>query len=73
MVIDNRRVEPTQEYTFELPGEHTIYVLLDLSQCNTLHSMFSAINNLKSISFTNLFDTQNIQFYVFWLFFLSFD
>ena len=59
MIIDNIKVEPTDEYEFEETGNHTIYYLLD-NDYESLGEMFYGINNLISISFTKLFNTENI-------------
>jgi surface protein len=61
MIIDGEKIEPSLEYNFASIGDHVIYVLLDISKTNSLHGMFSGITKLTSVSFSPLFDTQNIQ------------
>ena len=59
MIIDNKLISPTNEYMFPTIGNHTIYYLLD-NNFESLGEMFYGVNNLISISFTHLFNTENI-------------
>ena len=61
MIIDEEEVEPCIEYTFPKIGEHTIYVLIDISYASSLYNMFNGIKKLDSIIFTQKFNTQNIS------------
>ena len=61
MIIDEEEVEPCIEYTFPKVGEHTIYVLIDISSATSLYNMFNGIKKLDSIIFTQKFNTENIS------------
>ena len=60
MIIDGEIISPSLEYTFELKGDHIVYVLLNFTDNNSLSNMFSGISQVKSIYFSPLFDTKNI-------------
>ena len=55
-------INSLKNYIFELPGLRTIYALIDISNSNSINYMFYKINNLISISFTDKFDTSNIEY-----------
>ena len=61
IIIDEKKEEPLLEYKFPFKGEHEVYILLNISKCNSLKGMFSGITNIKSIYFSPLFDTGNVQ------------
>ena len=60
MTVDNIKVKPSTSYTFRKIGYHTVYFLLDLSKAESLSSMFYSIDKLSGISFTPLFNSENI-------------
>ena len=59
MIVDDIKVEPCNEYTFNKNGNHTIYYLLD-NDYESLGEMFYGVNKLISIVFTHLFNMENI-------------
>ena len=61
MIIDGKEINPTNNYTFSTIGEHTLYLFTNLTGIYffPLNKMFSGINKMKYITFTNLFDTQH--------------
>jgi len=61
MTIDGEKVEFCQSYTFENAGEHTVFVLLDLSLISTLKNFF-AQSEMKSITFSEKFNTETIEY-----------
>ena len=61
MIIDDKKVEPTQSYTFPESGDHTLYALIDMNRCYTLGGMFNGNKNLISIEFSPLFNTEKIN------------
>ena len=60
LIIDNKNVTPSYNYTFSKGGEHEVLMLLNTNNLETNKMMFYNISNLISINFTNLFDTSNI-------------
>ena len=60
MTIDNIKVKPSTSYTFRKIGYHTVYFLFDLSNTKSLSHMFYSIGKLSGISFTPLFNSENI-------------
>ena len=60
MIIDNKEVEPCLSYNFTEIGNHTIYVLIDISYSTSLSKMFYNIQKLDSIIFTDKFNTEKI-------------
>ena len=53
--VDNKIISSISNYyQFELPGEHTIYFLIDIEKTNSLKSMFENCKKLISFSFLNL-------------------
>ena len=61
MIIDDKYVKPSKNYTFFKKGLHTLYVLLNIAKINSLNYMFYEIDNLISISFTEKFNIKHIQ------------
>ena len=59
-IIDGVKAEVCKDYTFTDPGEHTDFYLLNLTNHLELTKMFYGIEKLMSITFTPLFDTQNV-------------
>ena len=59
MVIDNELINPIDAYMFPDIGNHTIYYSFD-NNLETLGEMFYGAESLISISFTPLFNTENI-------------
>ena len=61
MIIDDKYVEPTKNYTFFSIGFHTVYALIDISKINSINNMLYKIDKLISISFTDKFNSQKIE------------
>ena len=61
LIIDDENIPITTNYEFDYIGNHTIYMLLNISLLQKLEDMFNGIDTLVSINFTNIFDTQNIK------------
>ena len=62
LIIDSEITEPCAKYTFNSTGKHKVYFKLDISKVNTLQDLFSGINNITLISFSSLFNTENINY-----------
>jgi surface protein len=60
MTVDNIKVKPSTSYIFRKIGYHTVYFLFDLSKTKSLRYMFFSIDKLSGISFTPLFNSENI-------------
>ena len=60
MKIDEEYVVPSKNYTFKFAGNHTVYILMNITNLVKLDEMFNEISNLVYISFTKEFDTSNI-------------
>ena len=60
MTVDNIKVKPSTSYIFKKIGYHTVYFLFDLSNTKSLSYMFYSIDKLSGISFTPLFNSENI-------------
>ena len=62
MTIDNNEeVTPNLNYTFPSAGIHTVNFWIDITECDSLDEMFSRLDNLIAISFTENFNTKNIK------------
>ena len=62
MSIDDINVNPTTNYTFPFSDDnYTVYILLDISKIVSLYKLFYNINRLKSIDFSESFNTRNIR------------
>ena len=62
MIVDDIDIQsPSKNYTFSVPGNHTIYFLVDISNLSSLDSLFKDCNKIVSISFTELFSTSHIK------------
>ena len=62
MSIDDINVNPTTNYTFPFPDDnYTVYILIDISKIVSLYKLFYNINRLKSIDFSESFNTRNIR------------
>ena len=61
MTVNREIIEPSIEYTFKTKGIHEIYILLRDSNILSLSYMFKDIINLISISFSNKFNSQNVE------------
>ena len=51
MKFDGINVKSTTNYTFSFSGNHTLYLLLNITSIQSLYSLFFCIENLKSIFF----------------------
>ena len=60
MNLDGKNIKPTTNYIFPFSGNHTLYLLLNITNHHSLNSLFLGIENLKSIYFSKLFNTINI-------------
>jgi len=61
MIVDGKKVNPSNSYFFNDTEDHEIFMLLDMSKYpSSISSMFEGINRLISISFSPLFNTSNI-------------
>ncbi len=61
MTVDGIKKEPSKNYTFSLSGNHTVYILLDITNCTSLNNMFCDITKMISITFSSYFNTENIE------------
>ena len=63
LIIDGIKINETcTKYTFNSPGTHKVFFLLNLSNMTSFDSMFSQIENMISIHFSSLFNTENITY-----------
>ena len=53
--FNNQSISLKSNFNFPSPGNHLIYVYMDISSANSISKMFKDINNIISISFTNEF------------------
>ena len=60
LIVDDQDKDIATSYLFNTTGNHTIYMLLNITQMEKIEEMFSGISSLVSINFTYLFDTKNI-------------
>lgn len=59
MIIDGKEYSPTYEFTFPETGNHTVYFLIK-NDIETLYYSFYWIRNLIYISFSPIFNTENV-------------
>ena len=59
MLVDGKKVPPSNEYAFEDKANHSVSLLMDLTNCTSLSEFFSE-TDLLSIKFSSLFDTKSI-------------
>ena len=60
MTVENEKVKPSDKYLFPKKGKYTVYFLVDISKLDSLSRMFDGNINLESVSFTEIFNTENI-------------
>ena len=60
MEVDGQKVSPSNNYTFQQDGSHTIYLSLKTEKLNSFSKMFYQVDRLSSIVFTKKLDTKNI-------------
>ena len=60
MSVDDIKVSPTEYYTFDYPGNHTVYMLVDITNLTSLDYMFYD-SDMSSIIFTSKFNTTHIE------------
>ena len=60
MIIDDVIVTPCNNYFFSSIGNHTVYFLMK-NNIKSLARMFFNIQNIISISFTSLFDSESVK------------
>lgn len=61
MIIDNNIEQPLNYFTFNSTGEHIVFVLLNLNDITSLDSLFSEVNKMIYIEFSEKFITSNIN------------
>ena len=63
MIVDGIQVKEKQNifYTVPLSGSHTIYILINITNCTSLNKLFEDNKNLTSIAFTSEFNTENVE------------
>lgn len=61
MQINNENIKPCSEYVFPSEGNHIIYLLMNITNTNSLNKIFYEIDKLTSITFSDSFDTKNIE------------
>ena len=63
MVIDGIQVKEGQDnfYTFPSRGNHTVYILINVTNCTSLDSLFREVKNMTSIIVTSEFNTENVE------------
>lgn len=59
IIIDKKRVNICTNYNFFIPGNHTVYVTMNIETLNSL-SLFNDNSHLISVYFTKQFNTQKI-------------
>ena len=60
MTIDIMTVSPQSTYTFPEEGNHTIYILIDMSKISSSEKMFYQNKEMTFISFSSKFKNANI-------------
>lgn len=60
LIIDNKKVSPSYNFTFPRKGEHSVIMLLNDENLITGKMMFFNITNLVSINFTSRFGSLNM-------------
>ena len=65
MIIDGNQVDEEQKqnnfYTFPLSGNHTVCILIEITNCTSLRNLFGDITNMISIVFTSEFNIENVE------------
>ena len=56
--LDNEVIEPSKNYTFKSKGVYKLYVLLNTNEKESLSEMFYNVQNMISISFSDLYIIQ---------------
>jgi len=60
MIVDGNIITPTYNYTFHDKGDHTVYFLIN-NNITSLENMFNEIYDITAITFTKIFNTENIK------------
>ena len=60
MTVDGKKELPAQNFIFPFAGKHTVYILINITNNNSLSGMFS-FNKMTSIFFNSNFNTENIE------------
>ena len=60
LIIDGNKTKPYAQYKFNSTEIHIVYFKMNIRGLTSLRSMFSNINNVTLISFSSLFNTENI-------------
>ena len=60
MNVDGKNETPYYSYTFPSKGDHIVYILLDNTNITSLKGLFYYVENIISISFSEIFNTTNI-------------
>ena len=63
MIADDIQIKEKQDrfYTFPLSGNHTVYILINITNCTSLSYLFREATNMTSIAFTSEFNTENVE------------
>jgi len=63
MIIDGIQVKEKENifYIFPLCGNHTVYILINITNCSSLRALFGGVKNMTSIVFTSEFNTENVE------------
>ena len=62
MKVDEKEEKPSKNYTFQYSGNHTVYMLINITDLIGVSLMFYQVENLTSIYFSKEFDTKNFKF-----------
>ena len=57
-IVGEGKVEPYSNYTFLFPGNHIVYILIDITNLESLSNMFYEMENMTSIFFSKEFVTK---------------
>jgi len=60
LIINDKVVKPSFNYTFDIKGQHTVLIILNDNEIESGKMMFYNISNLISIEFTNNFKTDKM-------------
>ena len=60
MTVDGKNEQPSQNFKFPFSGRHIVYMLINMTNKNSLNGMFEG-NRMTSIYFNSNFNTENIE------------
>ena len=62
MYIDNKTITPLKtSFNFSSPGNHTVFIYINISNLSSFSFLFSGVDKMTSISFSPNFNTKNIE------------